>query len=196
VAIGRKKEKMKIDELDEMTMRGPELSNQAEQFANKHKDHWLSHGKHIADIENYRVLLDGIYYSLWDNDVLVACCSLSNSNNEVDDVYVAAKYRNKKIFSMILWFFKTRLNRSPLMLGSVHSKMMMEVVKGLSRFNKCWYNISTNEKRPFSVDTLDDYYSYLQPTSWRLMLENSGDFNWPMHNTGGYVKESYSSYIE
>ena len=177
-------------------MKGPDLSQQAEQFANSHKEHWLKHGKYIADIENYKVLQDGIYYSLWDNDALVACCSLSNSNNEVDDVYVSPEYRGKKIFSMMLWFFKTRLNRSPLMIGPVHSKTMQEVVRGLSRFNKYWYNISTNEKEPFSLDTLNDFYSYLQPTKWRLVLENDGEFNWPMFNGVGFIKEAYEVYVE
>ncbi len=179
-----------------MTMKGPDLSKQAEEFANKNKDRWYSQGKYIADIEDYKVLQDGIYYSLWDNTILVAVCSLSNENNVIDDVYVNSKYRGRKIFSMMLWFFKTRLNRSPLMIGPVHSTDMQEVVKGMSRFNKYWYNIKTNEKEPFSVDTLDNFYSHLQPTPWRLILENSGEFNWPMYNVAGFVKESYEPYID
>ena len=187
---------MKINELSEMSMKGPDLSKQAEQFANKYKDSWYKNGKHIADIEDYKVLQDGIYYSLWYDTTLVAVCSLSNANNEIDDVYVNPEYRGRKIFSMMLWFFKTRLNRSPLMIGPVHSTDMQEVVKGLSRFNKYWYNIKTNEKEPFSLDTLANFYSYLQPTPWRLMLENSGEFDWPMYNVAGFVKESYDSYID
>ena len=179
-----------------MTMRGPDFSKQAEQYGNMNKERWLTHGKYIADIENYKVLQDGIYYSLWDDMALVAYCSLANTDNTVDDVFVNAAYRGKHIFSMMLWFFKTRLNRSPLLLGKVHSKMMQEVIKGLSRFNKYWFNIRTNEKQPFSLDTLDNYYNYLAPTPWRLMLENSGDFSdWPMFNGGGFIKESYESYI-
>lgn len=187
---------MKISELKEMTMRGPDLSKQAEQFANSNKNRWYNDGKHIADIENYKVLQDGIYYSLWDNDQLVAVCSLSDKNNIVDEVYVATEHRSKKIFSMMLWFFKTRLNRSPLMIASTHSTMMQEVVKGLSRFKKYWYNSETNEKEPFSVDTVDNFYRYLSPTQWRLMLENTGEFNWPMYNEGGFVKESYEPYVD
>jgi hypothetical protein len=96
---------------------------------------------------------------------------------------------------MMLWFFKTRMNRSPLMIGQVHSKIMQDVVKGMSRFNKSWINIKTNEKQPFSIDTLDQYYSYLSPTNWRLILENSGEFNWPMKG-GGFVIESYEPYVD
>lgn len=179
-----------------MTMQGPYLSKQAEEFANKHKEHWFNNGKHIADIEEYKVLKDGIYYSLWYDNNLVAVCSLSDTTNIVDDVYVNPLYRGKKIFSMMLWFFKTRLNRSTLMLGQVHSTDMQEVIKGLSRFDKYWYNTRTNEKEPFSVDTIDNFYSYLQPTAWRLVLENSGEFDWPMYNTEGYVKEAYTPYLD
>jgi len=188
---------MKINELTEMTMSGPDLSKQAEQFANRNKERWYAHGKHIADIENYKVLQDGIYYSLWDDTVLVAACSLSNSANEVDDVYVNPTYRGKKIFSMMLWFFKTRLNRSPLMLGQVHSKMMQEVIKGLSRFEKYWYNIRTLEREPFALVTLDNFYSHLSPTPWRLMLENTGKFDWPMFTENkSFITEPYEPYID
>jgi len=182
--------------INEMTMRGPNFDKQAEEFGKMNEKRWLEQGKHIADIEQYKVIQHGIYYSLWDNDQLVAFCSLSNADNTVDDVFVQQDYRNKKIFSMMLWFFKTRLNRTPLLLGPVHSNTMQEVVKGLSRFKKYWVNIKTNEKVPFDINTVDEYYSYLQPTPWRLVLENNGEFNWPMFNGNGYIKESYLGYID
>ncbi len=182
--------------INEMTMKGPDFSKQAKEFGEINKKRWLEKGKHIADIEQYRVIQHGIYYSLWENDQLVAFCSLANADNTVDDVYVAEEYRGKKIFSMMLWFFKTRLNRDQLILGPVHSAMMQEVIKGLSRFNKYWINIRTNEKEPFDLKTLDNYYSYLSPTPWRLVLENQGQFDWPMFNKDGYIKESYYSYID
>ena len=182
--------------IEEMTMRGPNLSTIAQNFANNHATQWLKNRKYIADIEEFKVLQDGIFYSLWDDNILVAVASLTDDTNEVDNVWVNSDYRGKKIFSMMLWFFKTRLNRNQLLLGAVHSKDMQEVVKGLGRFNKKWYNIDTNETKPFDIDNLDDYYSYLGPTSWRLMLENTSNFNWPMFNNNGFVKESYQSYID
>lgn len=181
--------------ISEMTMRGPNLAKQGEIYANNNKNLWLTQGKHIADIENYKVIKYETYYSLWDNNNLIFFCSLSDDNT-VDDVYIVPQYRGKKIFSMMLWFFKTRLNKSPLILGKVHSTMMQEIVKGLSRFNKYWYNIKTKDTVPFSLDNLDNFYSYLQPTDWRLILENSGEFNWPMYNIKGFVKESYEPYLD
>jgi len=187
---------MKINELEEMTMRGPDLSNVAQQFVDANRDRWFKNSKYIADIENYRVLQDGIYYSLWDSDIIVAVASLSNATNTVDDVWVNPDYRGRKIFSMMLWFFKTRLNKGKILLGQIHSKDMQEVVKGLSRFEKKWYNVRTNVVEPFSIDTIDNYYSYGGPTPWRLMLENSGEFNWPMFNQGGFMKKAYEVYVD
>lgn len=188
---------MKSKEITEMTMRGPGIINLAQNFVNQNRERWKEHGKYIADIENYRVLKDGIYYTLWDNDILVSVASLSDATNEVDDVWVESKYRGKKIFSMMLWFFKTRLKRDKLLLGAIHSRDMQEVVKGLSRFEKKWLNVRTNQIEPFSLETLDDYYSYAGPTPWRLMLENLGDFtDFPMFNGGSFIKEAYEIYIE
>lgn len=180
-----------------MTMRGSNFDAQAENFGKISIQFWKKNGKHIADIEEYRVVKCDGYYSLWNvDDQLIAYCLLSDFDNKVDNIWVSKEYRGKKIFSMMLWFFKTRLNKDYLVLGSVHSTDMQEVVKGLSRFNKTWMNIYTGEKRPFDVTTLDDYYSYMKPTDWRLVLENDGEFGWPMFNGNGFIKESYTSYIE
>lgn len=177
-------------------MRGPNPTVRSQQFADNNRASWLTNGQHIADIENYKVLQDGLYYSLWDTENLVAYCTLTDTDNEVDDVWVNAQYRGKKVFSMMLWFFKTRLNRSPLKLGEVHSSTMQEVVKGLPRFKKYWLNLDSNETKPFSVDTVDEFYDYIGPTRWRLMLENSYNFNWPMFNGTSFITEEYMAYIE
>lgn len=184
--------------IKEMTMRGPDYNNLANTLATTNEKLWRS-GKHIADIEQYKVLIrnseqmpDAVHYSLWDQNKLIAFATLTVSN-EVDGVWVHPDYRGQRILSKMLWFFKTRLNKNPLILGDIHSKDMQEVVKGLSRFDKNWINIKTQEVRPFSIDTLDNFYSYAKPTAWRLMLENDGEFNWPMFNTGvTYLKEDYT----
>lgn len=190
---------MKINEvIYEMTMRGPDFDIVAEKFGQMNAGRWFANGKHIGDIEQYKVIQDGIYYSFWDNDILIAFSSLTDSNNEVDDVWVANDYREQKLFSKLLWFFKTRLHRNRLMLGSVHSKTMQQIVAGMNRFKKSWINIRTNDEAPFSVETLDDFYSYAGATPWRLILENEGDFTgWPMFTDGqSFIKETYTEYIE
>lgn len=186
---------MKINEILE-TMRGPNFDKISKEFGIKNSNRWRLKGTHIGDIENYKLIQDGIYYSLWDSDTLIAYCSLTNSNNEVDNVWVSDLYRGKKIFSMMLWFFKTRLNRSQLMLGAIHSSAMQEVVKGLSRFKKHWVNIRTNELLPYDPATLDNFYSYEGPTLWRLVLENNSEFNWPKFKGSGFVVEEYINYLD
>lgn len=189
---------MKIIEVtNEMTMRGPSFDAAAEKFGQLYASSWLANGTHIGDIEHYQLVKYCNYYSLWDNQKLVAFTSLTDDTNEVDDVWVDEKYRSHKIFSKLLWFYKTRLQRNKLILGPVHSKTMQEVTKGLSRFKKSWINTATNTAAVYDINTLDDYYSYGGPTEWRLMLENDSTFtNWPMYTRGqSYVKENYSEYI-
>jgi hypothetical protein len=193
---------MRNNEITEMTMRGPSYEKLANKYAMDNSARWKNDGQYIADIEDYKVLKNNghasnvDHYSLWDNDELVAFATLSN-DNVVDGVWVNPLYRGQKIFSAMLWFFKTRLNRSPLILGDIHSTDMQEVVKGLSRFNKSWVNTKTNDVEPFDLKTLDQFYSYTNPTAWRLILENSGEFNdWPMFKGNGFIKESYFSYVE
>lgn len=180
--------------IQEMTMRAGSFEKAAKEFAQTNQYIWKKDGEHIGDIEKYQVLKYKDFYSLWDNNTLVAFTSLVD--NVVDDVYVESNYRGQKIFSKLLWFYKTRLDKSPLILGKIHSKDMQEVVKGLSRFEKYWLNTKTGEKKPFSKDTVDDFYSFSQITPWRLMLENVGEFNWPMFHKNGFVKESYDPYID
>ena len=189
---------MKIDEISEMTMRGPDYNDIAHKLAKDNVEKWQT-GKHIADIEQFKVKVNdseqlpgALLYTLWDKDTLVAFAAVIG-HNEVDGVWVNPDYRGQRIFSKILWFFKTRLNKSPLILGDIHSKDMQEVIKGLSRFEKKWINIRTQEIQPFSLDTLDNFYSSARPTAWRLMLENDGEFNWPMFRTGmQFMKEDYT----
>ena len=189
---------MKINELTEMTMRGSDYNNLANKLAKDNESNWKT-GKHIADIEQFKVrvsdseqLPGALLYTLWDQDTIVAFAALVG-DNEVDGVWVNPEYRGQRILSKLLWFFKTRLNKNPLILGDIHSKDMQEVVKGLSRFEKKWYNIRTKEVEPFDLATLDKYYSSVRPTHWRLMLENDGEFNWPMFRTGmQFMKEDYT----
>jgi len=173
---------MKIYEIDkelsEMSMRGPKVDNLAKQFGEYNIETWKSNSQHIGDIEDYKLKEYQNYYTLWDNDTLVAYVMLTTApENLVDRIWVKEEYRGQKLFSKMLWFFKTRLGRDHLMLGKLHSLSMQEVVKGMSRFKKSWYNINTKEVEPFDLSTLDKYYDNYAPTNWRLILENSGDFS-------------------
>jgi hypothetical protein len=182
--------------ISEMTWRGPSYEVSSQQFADTYRDIWLSNGKYIADIETFKVRKYQNYFSMWtDTDVLVAFAKLID--NEVDDVWVSPEYRKQRLFSQLLWFFKTRLGKSQLIIGSIHSPLIQEVVKGLKYFKKSWVNLQSKETSPFALDTLDNFYGQTGPTDWRLMLENSGDFTgWPMFRNGeSFITESYLPYI-
>jgi hypothetical protein len=183
---------MKTNEVIE-TMKAPSLAILTQKFVNTNIDKWNS-SPHIGDIENYQVKKHDNQYSIWDTNTLIATSSLNN--HIVDQVWVNPEYRGQKIFSKLLWFYKTRENMSPLILGPIHSAEMQEVVKGLSRFKKYWSN--GHETRPFSIDTLDNFYSYEAPTEWSLYLENSGNFSdWPRFTTGNaFIKEDYNWIIQ
>jgi hypothetical protein len=183
--------------IDEMTWRGPDYRKLSQKFGEENASNWFTQGKYIADIEQYQVRQFGDYYSLWDKDQLVAY-TLLTPENVVDNVWDKEEYRGQKLFSKMLWFYISRLNRTPLYIGKIHSPMVQEVVKGLSRFNKQWYNVVTHNVEPFDLGTLDNYYSGYGVTDWRIMIENMGDFSdWPMFNTGlSYIAEDYTAIIE
>ena len=182
-------------------MRGGNFSSIAERYGKEHQASWKTEGKHIGDIDNYQVKQYEHFYSLWDKDLLIGFNSLTKDKADapivVDIVWINPDYQGKKLFSKMLWFYKTRLGHSKLMLGDIHSLAMQEVVKsGLSRFKKSWLKNETSE--PFDIKTLDKYYDHSKSTGWQLVLENDGDFsNWPKFTDGkDYIKESYDWQIE
>lgn len=184
---------MKINDVEE-TWRGPDYSKLSDKFAKEHEEEWLTHGKYIADIEQYGVRHFGKYYSVWENNILIAFTSLHD--NIVDDVWVDSKYRGLKIFSKLLWFYKSRLNVDHLILGKIHSPDMQEIIKGMSRFSKRWYNEKTKEIEPFNINTLDQYYSNSGSTDWRLMIESAGNKGWPMFKGSSYIKDDYTELLK
>ena len=179
------------------TMRGGNLDKESEAYANTNSSIWKS-SEHIADIEDFQVRQHNNIYSVWDGDILVGTTSLSSDVIPiVDSVWVNPEYRSKDIFSKLIWFYKTRLGHSKILLGDFHSKTMQAVVThGLSRFHKSWYKDGVTE--PFDVATIDNFYSGFKKTGWRLMLENDGVFeNWPMFREyKNFITESYSLAIE
>lgn len=76
--------------IHEMTMRGGDFNDAATKFVDIKKDEWKKNGKHVGDIENFTVLQDGYYFSVWDNNTIVACTSLTGyvDTNIVDEVWV------------------------------------------------------------------------------------------------------------
>ena len=182
-------------------MRAGNFDKKATEFGAANANRW-GRGEHVGDIDSFTIKKDGIYFSVWDNEILIAYSSLSTQKPAVvDDVWVSGEYRGQKLFSKLLWFYKSRMGQNKLVLGDVHSKDTQDIVTsgGLSRFTKSWVNIRTNQTEPFDPATVDNFYSWMGPTPWRLMLENDGDFtSWPAFNSEstGYIKQSYDWQIE
>ncbi len=175
----------------EMAVRAGSFEKEAAEFGEMNKSKWFKSDP-IADIDNFQVRKAGVHYSVWHDEVLIAFASLSKQDIPiVDDVWVNPDYRGKGVFAKLLWFFKSREGHPKLLIGGVHSEMMQDVIKRLSKFQKSWYK--QGEVKPFSIDTLDQFYKGFGSSHWQLMLENEDTFfdGWPHFNGGGYIKESY-----
>jgi hypothetical protein len=182
---------MKISELSMRT--GKLNSNNSQRFVNDNSDMWYRDGEIIGQIDNYDLRKLNDMYSLWDKNQYVASAQLSDS--EVNLLHVDPKYRKQKILSRLLWNFKSRQSKNKLIINQYHSDDLYDVIKngGLSRFEKYWQH-KTGKIAPFDANTIDDYYSHIAPTGWKLVLENNGDFSDMPHYTEGknWITEDYS----
>lgn len=188
---------MKLEDLKEMTMRAGNLDRLATAYVNLHKNDWKM-GEHVGDIEQFSVIKFNEFFSVWLNDEIISSLKTIPTGDliEVRNIWTSKKFRGQKILSKLLWFLKTRMGYSKLLLGDVHSQDTQAIVKGgLSRFEKSWYKDGKKEK--FSLDTLDKFYSYGKSTGWRILLENDGDFSsWPKFTGSDWVRDNYEWQVE
>jgi hypothetical protein len=189
--------------ISEMTMRTGKLnSRMSDQVVDSNQKLWYA-SPIIGQIEQYDLRKTDTMYSLWDKDSYVASAKLelpdAKGISETGLFHVAQEYRGQKILSKLLWNFKTRQGRSILKIDSYHSNDVYEIVKGagLSRFKKYWMN-SDGTIEPYDPKTVDNYYAYMGPTGWQLMLENHHKFSDMPHYTTGanWITEDYSWQIK
>jgi len=186
--------------LKEMTMRAGKINDKmAQKVVTNNKEKWFQ-SEVIGNIDQYILKKSEKMYSLWtDDNKYVASAGLGdpdiNGLSEVNLIHIDPLYRNQGILSKLLWNFKTRQGRNKLTLQQVHSDDLYNVIAngGLSRFDKYWVN-STGQTKPFDINSLDQFYSHSQPTGWRLVLENTGDFSFFPKFTNGvdWLLEDYS----
>ena len=187
--------KQHIQLIDEMAFPLVNMDVKSAEYVVSNKHLWKDQGSYIADIEQFRVVELNAVYSLWDQNEVIACATiLNNSLPTVTDVWVKEELRGQKIFSKMLWFFKTRLGYTNLLLGNSHSPTMQEVIKGLSFLQRCWYNPDTNVKEPYDIATVEKYYQY-PFDEWHILIEHAEQYNWPMFNGNGFIYENYSAYV-
>ena len=191
-----------VNLLAEMTMRGGNFDIPATEYVKAFEKH-LNNFTHIADIEDFKVmkwvyLNVDTFFLLLKDEKIVCFAKVQNKDNlkMVRNIWTDKEFRGKGLLSKLLWFFKTRLNYSKMVLGDMHSHDTQQIVKGgLSKFEKFWYKDGKQE--PFSLQTLDTYYNDSKPTGWLVMLENDGQFdNWPMFKGTDFCRDNYDMYIE
>lgn len=187
-------------------MRVGNLANLADQDAARHQATWRRHD-HVGDMEDLTVRCSNEQYSVWDEETLIAAARLTKGDPAlVRNIWVSSAYRNQRILSKLLWYFKTRELQHRMILGPLHSRDTQLVVsKGLKSFTKSWFNLKTGEVVPLTPDTIDikntKFYSHSGETEWRVLLEMPCTelfmVAWPkFREHQDFMLEAYSAYIE
>ena len=73
----------------------------ADKFAARNEP-LLKNSKHVGDIDSFNVKSDGKFFSLWNDDEMIALLKLDvipNAHVIVDDLWVKDSFRGKKILS-------------------------------------------------------------------------------------------------
>ncbi len=175
---------MKIKEINnirEMTMRGPSMENQLSTFFKSIADDKNNYD-HVGDIEEINVLKNNDVYLLITDNKPVGFYQVIPHDNvaEIKSAYTAPDFRRKGILTNFIWFLKRNEGFSRIRIGDVQSTDTIEAIKRIAkRFNAYWEN-ENGETVPYNVDTIDQFYSDMQPTGWKIVLENDYDFSdWP-----------------
>lgn len=189
---------MKLSELKEMAYRVGNLSSDADKFALK-SEFLLKDSKYVGDIDSFKVKSDGRFFSMWNEDEMVALLKIDiipNNYVVVDDLWVKESFRGKKLLAKLLWFLKSRENHPKILLGRCHSDDTYSLLKagGLSKFKRYWFDPISGSTEEFNTDTVDSFYSNSKK-KWSLMLEHQDDvfIDMPRFNTldAGYISQSY-----
>ena len=170
-----------------MTMKAGDLSHLKKYFVDIVAER--ENYKHIGDIEQFQVLKKNDIYLLMSKDVGVAFfevqkCDASEaepySNSTLINVtYIDDVFRGKDLLEKFIWFLKRHEGGSKILLGDIHSAMMVNAVKKLSkRFETSW--VKKDEKVKYDPTNVDDFYGAGHTTGWQIMFENQGNFeSWP-----------------
>lgn len=167
---------MKIDDLVEMTQLVPSYEHMKTWLPEFQK--LLKNGIHCGDIEQfniYKLQRDNLTdYGFFENDICVGFAVLRQ--NEITNVYIIPEKRQLGLWSMFLFFLKKNEHMSKIILDNRHSEQMLQALKRIYQvFDTSW--IKGDEKIPFDPKTTDQFYSKKEPTGWKIMLENDGDFS-------------------
>jgi hypothetical protein len=171
-----------------MTMKAGDLSYNLKRFFTHAVEERETY-KHIGDIEQIQVFKKNDIYLLKKEDIGVAFFEVKTYNSSetkpyndatlINVAYIDDDFRGKNILEKFIWFLKRHEHASKILLGDIHSAMMVNAVKKLSkRFETSW--VKKNEKIKFDPIKADDFYGVGHTTGRQIMFENQGDFeSWP-----------------
>jgi len=167
---------MKQKELSEMTQSfgkvGSQLSN-ALKFADVNKGDY----SHVGDMNEADVLFKNEVYLIVLNTKSIAFFQVVKRGNTalVQNMYVVPEHRKEGWMSMFLYFLKQNEGYARIQLGDRHSEDTIEAVKRISKRFKVYWE-KDGKRYPYTVDTIDKFYSLDAPSGWNIILENDGIF--------------------
>lgn len=186
---------MKVKDLLEMTMKAGDLSSNLKRYFDDYVKYHEAY-KHVGDIEKIQVLKNSddhsSIYLLMMQEVGVAFFEVnvydSAEDQPYDDstlinvAYIDDEFRGKGILEKFIWFLKKHENASKILMGDVHSTMMVPAIKKLSKkFETSWVKKDQKIKYDPDPEELKNYYHPGGSTGWMVMLENQGSFEvWPI----------------
>jgi hypothetical protein len=185
---------MKFKELWEMTMRAGDLSHNLKPYLGRFVDQYEKYPdrfEHVGDIEHIKVLKTKekhwFIYLLMADDIGVGYFEVFEYGASEDEpyknsslinvAYISEKFHGKSIFEKFIWFLKKHEKASKILIGDVHSAMMVPAIKKLSKkFDTNW--VKKDEKVKYDPEKLDQHSS--GSTGWLVMFENQSSFEgWP-----------------
>jgi hypothetical protein len=175
--------------LREMTMKAGNLSYNLKRFFDKyvitfHEDHSY---EHVGDIEKFQVYKfpedEWFIYLLMEKETGVAFFEVKTDTDYdaklINVAYIDNKFRGQNVLEKFIWFLKRHEKSPKIMIGDVHSEMMVPAIKKLSKkFKTHW--VKDDKKIEYDPEKIDDFYGIGHSTGWLVMFENEGNFeSWP-----------------
>lgn len=188
---------MRFKDLWEMTMKAGDLTKTVKIYLSQYVDELEKHPdrfEHVGDIEQIKVFKKKenrwFIYLLMSEEIGVGYFEVHISgasekepfknSSLIEVAYIDEKFRGKSLLEKFIWFLKKHEGTSKILIGDVHSSMMVPAIKKLSkRFDTNW--VQDEKKVKYDPETVDEYYNTSASTGWLVMFENQGSFEgWPI----------------
>jgi hypothetical protein len=155
---------MKLSDLKEMTMKAGDLSSSLKGYFEQVLKHQHEY-EHVGDIEGIKVLKKEQLYLLMSQEVGAGFFEVKPTSEHalLNVGYIAEEFRGKGILEKFILFLKIHENFSKILLGDVHSVMMVTALKKLSKkFKASW--VKGAEKVEYDPANVADFYHDMKPT--------------------------------